>query len=309
MYMISFRSGMPLFLAVVLLYSCNMATLSEKKEDTNRFSFAFLTDIHLQPELNAPAGFRKAIEVVDSLQPDFVITGGDLIMDALGQGYARADSLYDLYDSMQRLFTMPVYNTMGNHEIFGIYDKSGVGLDHPEYGQRMYESRLGPSFYSFDHKGWHFMVLDGIEDTGENGYIGLIDSAQMEWIRADLEVIHPDTPIAVSIHIPFITVVTQLEQGALVPNGRGTVVNNAREVLALFKGHNLRLVLQGHLHYLEEIRVGNTTFITGGAVSSRWWGGRYRGLEEGFVLVEVNGDDFTWEYIDYGWEAEEVTSW
>ncbi|MBS0011027.1 MAG: hypothetical protein KFF49_06440, partial [Bacteroidales bacterium] len=77
----------------------------------NAFSFAFLTDIHLQPERNAPAGFRQAIDTVNMLNPDFVIMGGDQIMDALGQTESRSDSLYDMYIEMSGLLNMPVYNT------------------------------------------------------------------------------------------------------------------------------------------------------------------------------------------------------
>jgi len=238
-----------------------------------------------------------------------VITGGDLIMDALGQSYGRADSLYKLYMGLQDNFNMPVYNTMGNHDIFGIYEKSGVDKDHPEYGEKMFESRLGKRYYSFEHKGWHFMILDGIEDTGENKYVGMIDSIQMDWIRADLKKVNLQTPVVISVHIPFVTVATQLEQGALVANSTGTVVNNSKEVLELFNEHNLKLVLQGHLHYVEDLYAGGTHFITGGAVSSKWWGGKYRGMEEGFVIIRVKDNDFTWEYFDFGWEAEEVDNW
>ena len=85
-----------------------------------------MTDIHVQPENRAAEGFRKAIDKVNLLNPDFVITGGDLIMDALGQTKSRSDSLYNLYQDLMTLFKMPVYNTLGNHEVFGLYEKSGI---------------------------------------------------------------------------------------------------------------------------------------------------------------------------------------
>ena len=127
----------------------------------------------------------------------------------------------------------------------------------------------------------------------------------MAWIKADLAKIDEKTPVVVSIHIPFITVATQLSRGSLEPNSPSTVVSNARDVLLLFQPYNLKLVLQGHLHFVEHIHVGNTHFITGGAVSARWWGGKLGEMEEGFVVVNTEGDDFTWEYFDYGWEVEE----
>lgn len=300
-------SILPLLL-FILLAACQQKIADSDTAETG-FTFIFMTDVHLQPELDAPIGFQQAVDSINKIAPDFVITGGDLIMDALGQTYGRADTQYRMYSDIVNNLNMPVYNTMGNHEIFGIYSASGVSSDHPEYGEKMFESRLGKRYYSFDHKGWHFMVLDGIEDTGESRYIGLIDSIQMDWIRSDLKQVEPHTPIVISVHIPFITVATQLEKGATVPNGPGAVVTNSREVLDLFHKHNLKLVLQGHLHYLEHLYAGGTHFITGGAVSSRWWGGRYRGMEEGFLIIRTRGSEFEWEYFDYGWEAEEIDTW
>jgi len=294
------------FLFILLYLSgCNSISTKVTTEDDELFSFVFMTDIHLQPEKNAVEGFNQAIDTVNKLNPDFVITGGDLVMDVLGQDFERSEMLYNLYKKSQQRFTMPVYNTMGNHEIFGIYEKSEVKNDHAEYGEKMFENRIGERYYSFDHKGWHFMILDGIEDTGESSYIGQIDSIQMEWIKNDLNKLDTETPVVVSVHIPFITVVTQLEKGSLEPNRKTTVITNAKEVLELFEPYNLKLVLQGHLHFLEDLYANGTHFLTGGAVSSAWWSGAYNGMEEGFLLIKVKGDNFEWKYVDYGWEVED----
>src|SRR5690606_36047670 len=82
------------------------------------FEFAFLTDIHIKPELNAPKGFQMAIDTVNRLNPDFVLTGGDLIFDAMRGNKARSDSLFLLYKSMSEGFNMPVYHCLGNHDLF-----------------------------------------------------------------------------------------------------------------------------------------------------------------------------------------------
>jgi len=282
--------------------SCTQQTNNSCDEES--FTFAFLTDIHLQPERNATEGFRAAITEVNALKPDFVITGGDLVFDVLGVPYERADSLYNLYVKEIELFNMPVYNTMGNHEVFGIYEKSGVDPSHPEYRFGMFESRIGEPYYSFDHMNWHFMVLNSVQETDDRQYIGMIDEKQMEWIKSDLLEVDPETPIVISTHIPFITVFTQILYGEYAPEYHGLVVENTREVLDLFSGHKLKIVLQGHLHYLEYIEVYGTHFITGGAVSGRWWHGANDGVEEGFLMIHVSGDDFCWEYVDYGWEVE-----
>ena len=139
----------------------------------------------------------------------------------------------------------------------------------------------------------------------ENTYKGFIDNEQIEWIKSDLAKVKKDTPIVISTHIPFITSMTQVYGGSLEANAESIVVINSKEVLELFNHHNLKLVLQGHLHMLEDIYVKGIHFITGGAVSGKWWEGPNKETEEGFLLIKIKkeSDTFEWEYIDYGWEV------
>lgn len=283
---------------------------AQENSTQNEFTFVFMTDIHIQTERNAVEGFRKAIEEVNKIKPDFVVTGGDLIYDALGVSFERADSLYNLYNEIIKLMKVPVYNTIGNHEIFGWYEKSNVERNHSEFGKQMYENRIAKRYFSFEHKGVKFFILDSIEEIPDSGkYFGKVDDEQIEWLKSELSVIDSTTPIIISTHIPFITTLSQIRGGSMIANTEGLVVENSKDVLSLFDGHNLKLVLQGHLHFLEEIDVLNNgkklKFITAGAVSSRWWRGQSNeGLEEGFLIVKVrNGEIFT-EYYDYGWEVE-----
>lgn len=291
------------FIITFFLFSCDQNRSQPDVDAGDSFSFAFLTDIHVQPERDAEAGFQMAIDKVNELHPDFVITGGDLIMDALGVSFERSDSLYNIYTSMVKGFEMPLYNTLGNHEIYGWYERSGADRNHPEFGKKMFEKRIGKRYQSFEYKGWKFFILDSVEDNGEGGYKGGIDSTQIVWIKEELARTDTNQPLVISAHIPFVTVAAQFVKGATAGNPPGTVITNAKEVIELFLGHNLKLVLQGHLHYLEDIYVGGIHFITAGAVSAGWWRGPVYRTEEGFLLVNVTGDDFDWEYVDYGWEV------
>jgi 3',5'-cyclic AMP phosphodiesterase CpdA len=293
-----------LLLIGILIFSCqteHKPVTAEAPE--NDFSFVFITDIHVMPERNATEGFLQAIDTINSLSPDFVLTGGDNIMDALGQTYGRSDSLYNLYSATVENLKMPVYNTMGNHEVFGLYEKSGISPDHEEYGKKLFENRLAKRYYSFDHKGWHFVVIDGIGFTKDRRYYGYVDTGQIEWLKKDMEKVGKEKPIVVSTHIPLLSVGSQIMQGPNEPLGKGSVINNANEVIAILEQYNTKLVLQGHLHFLEDIQYNGIHYITGGAVSSGWWNGPRFGMEEGFVKVDVTGDDFEWEYIDFGWEV------
>ena len=282
---------------------CSQPSSKTAVTEEDEFSFAFLTDIHLLPERGAEAGFQWAIKEVNKLQPDFVITGGDLVMDVLNQSYGRSDSLYNLYTELSGKFEMTVYNTMGNHENYG-WQRNEEGIEqHPEYGKRMFEQRIGPRYYSFDHKGWHFIILDDVYLKEPGVYAGRVDDEQMAWIIKDLDQVEEATPIAISVHIPFITSASQISRGGMAANNEGIVASNSLDVLKLFSEYNLRLVLQGHLHFLEDIYVQNQVhFITGGAVSGKWWANEPDSKpEEGFVMIHVKGEELKWEYVDFGW--------
>ncbi|HER09767.1 MAG TPA: metallophosphoesterase [Bacteroides sp.] len=293
--------------AALLVTACTSKQAGQEEQSENGFTFVFLTDIHLKPEMKATEGFQMVIDTVNALAPDFVITGGDQIDDALYASYERADSLYGLYKTMAAGFKMPVYNTMGNHDIYGYSSLPKVSRDHPEFGERMFEQRVGKRYYSFDHKGWHFMIIDGIEqgDGTWGNYVGMVDAEQLEWIRQDLAGIDKETPVVISTHIPLVSIRPQINNGPLYAENHSALVINSTDVLAPFRQKNLKLVLQGHLHFLEELNLLNRVrFITGGAVCGSWWQTPDDAvLQEGFVLVKVTDNDFTWEYIDYGWET------
>lgn len=127
-----------LLVSVIFSFRCDLF----RGEDS--FRFVFMTDIHVQPELRGAEGFESAIDYVNRLNPKpaFILTGGDLIMDALGQTYGRADSLYILFQQNIKKFQLPIYHCIGNHEVFGLYARSGVNPDHPEYGKKMFMNRL-----------------------------------------------------------------------------------------------------------------------------------------------------------------------
>ena len=271
------------------------------------FRFVFMTDIHVMPELSGADGFAAAIEAANKLEPDFVITGGDLIYDAMAVSYERADTLYDLYQELCKSFRAPVHNTIGNHEVFGLYPRSGIDPSHPEFGRKMFADRLGggSTNNSFDFRGWHFILLDTIGFTGTRGYFGHVGPETLEWLARDLEKTDPETPIVLCLHIPLVSPSIQTEYASTGGAPAAEMVTNTPEVLASFEGRDLRLVLQGHLHIVEQAQVKGTKFVTGGAVSGAWWKGPFRGFPEGFIVVDVKDGAIDYHYETYGWEAAE----
>ena len=83
------------------------------------------------------------------------------------------------------------------------------------------------------------------------------------------------------------------------------MITNANEIREILEKYNVKMVLQGHLHFLEDILYNDIHYITGGAVSAQWWNGPRYGMEEGFLKIDVDGENFTWKYIDFGWEVKQ----
>src|SRR5262249_16313183 len=166
------------------------------------FSFVHFTDTHIQRELSADDGCRLAFARINKLRPDFALCGGDLVFDAAEVERPRAIDLFNLYRETSKRLEMTVHTVPGNHDLVGLFTKSGVATNDPLYGKRMFEDRIGRRYGSFDHKGWHFVLLDSIGTTPDRRYIGRIDDEQLAWLRVDLSKIGR-APIVVVTHIPL----------------------------------------------------------------------------------------------------------
>jgi Icc protein len=191
-----------------------------------------------------------------------------------------------------------------NHDCFGVYPASGVLPTDPLYGKKYFEDHFGKLYYSFDHKGVHFIVLDSIGITADRAYEGRVDAAQLAWLAADLKALPAVTPIVVSIHIPLVTAFESYEPPPTKPSvHHGLSVANAYEVLPLFEGHNVLAVLQGHTHINEVVNWHGVPYITSGAVSGNWWHGTRMGTPEGFTVVTISGGKLTTRYETYGFHT------
>ena len=268
------------------------------------FTFLFITDCHLQPELDAAVGCHQAFAMARTISADFAIQGGDHVFDALGVPAARANSLIDLYTKTEQDLGLKVHHTIGNHDAFGIYPASGVSPSDPLYGKKFFEDHFGKLYYSFDHKGVHFIVLDSIGITDDRAYEGRVDASQLAWLAADLKALPAATPIIVSIHIPLVTAFESYEPPPTKPSAHhGLSVANAYEVIALFEGHNVLGVLQGHTHINETVNWKGVPYLTSGAVCGNWWHGTRMGTPEGFTVVQVKNGKLSTRYETYGFKT------
>ena len=281
------------------------AGCSIRGSDKGTLRLVFYTDVHARTEWDTPLAMAKAADAINSRKSDIVIAGGDLITDGFQSSAGTVEPRWEAYAEMHRAIHADVYPTIGNHDLVAAIPTDGTPASENPRAIYLKRTGLERTYYSFDAVGYHFIILDSIQVTwDEYKYQGIIRRQQLQWLKADLSRVPKETPIILSTHIPLLSSFFNASKGGTYAAPPNRVMVNNREVLKLFEDYNLVLVLQGHLHVNEMIRWQNTTFITGGAVSGKWWRGAWYGTEEGFFDISLTGSQIQSSYIDYGWKAK-----
>ena len=276
------------------------------------FCFVHLTDMHVTPRRHGDEGYRKCIESVQALKrlPDFAMMGGDMAFDGL---YTPKDKFIEqvrLYKEISDSMGIPYYHCMGNHDVLGWSDRRKVQPSDPDFGKKFIMEALEweKSNYSFDHKGWHFAVLDCIHPTqtaSGSGYEARIGDEQLEWLAYDLGSAG-DRPKVVTTHIAAYCNIAQ-QRGK--PDAPGmpewAVVRDTLKLQQILERHGVKALLQGHTHRTEEYRWHDVWYLTSPAVSGAWWAGDFSGEGPGYTVFQCHDNgELTWEKIAYGWEAQ-----
>ncbi|MBX9624972.1 MAG: metallophosphoesterase [Gemmataceae bacterium] len=136
--------------------------------DPERFQFAVVSD---RTGGHREKVFSRAVHQVNLLQPEFVMSVGDLI-----EGYTVKEEViagqWDQFDAFVKKFEMPFFYVPGNH------DRSNAVMA-AKWGER-----YGKRYYHFVYKNALFLCLcsDNPEATG----LATIDPEQQEWVRKTL---------------------------------------------------------------------------------------------------------------------------
>jgi Icc protein len=278
---------------------------------------AHLTDVHVEPERRAGEGLaqclRHAQRQADGAQ--FILTGGDAVMDVFKADAARAKVQSDLWKSVwKQECSVDVEHCIGNHDIWG-WNKQGSKTkgDEKNWGKQWALDFYGLTsrYRSFDRAGWHFIVLDSVQPGG-NEYIGKLDDAQFDWLRRDLQATPPTTPTLVLSHIPIFSIAAYMND-CTQKNGDwyiagGVMHVDARQIKDLFYQHkNVRLCVSGHIHMLDRCEYLCVTYVCGGAVSGKWWRGPLQETREGYSLIDLYPDGtFDVQYVAYDWQVAQT---
>lgn len=274
--------------------------------------FAHITDIHVQPENKAPQGMEKTIEHLQAQKdkPEFVMTGGDLIMDAFGADADRTEKQWAVWkDVLKANLELPVAHCVGNHDVWGWNQQASKATgEEPLFGKRwaLDVLELEKPYYSFDKAGWHWVVLDSTDRRG-NGYVARLDDEQFEWLGSDLAA-NTEKPIIVVTHEPIMAICSffdgenEKDDHWQIP---GSWVHiDSRRIKDLFRKHpNVKLAISGHMHLVDRVEYLDVNYVCNGAVCGAWWFGNYHEFAPGYAVINLFDDGtFQREYVLWGWE-------
>ncbi len=292
------------------LAGCATSSSRGAGRSARAFRVAHMTDFHIQPELRAREGVAAALTHMRAHNPDLLLTGGDLVMDAFDQDHTRTKLVFDLFTgSIRDHWGKEAFHTLGNHDIWGWNKaKSRTTGDEPLWGKKYAQDALALDrpYRSIDRGGWHLISLDSIRPDGQ-GYTARLDDEQLEWLKGDLAAAK-GRPILVVSHAPILTITCLANDDRVKDNAftfsTSLMHSDSKTLHQLFVAHGVKLCLSGHIHRLDRVETDGVTYICDGAVCGAWWEGRKNRCDEGYGIVDLFSDgSFEHRYHAYGWKA------
>ncbi len=280
-------------------------------DQKKNFTFAYISDAHIQHirgtqfVRNWDRGLIRAVAETNMLdpRPDFVMFGGDLAQ--LGTK-AELDHGAEILSALR----YDVKWVMGEHDYY---------LDLGAYWSQLF----GEQWYSFDHKGVHFVVLNSIltydEWTHErwptaeqrmlemagldnpNGSPFMVGDAQRAWMKKDLAKVKKDTPVVVFSHSPI----------QKLFKGWNFWTEDAEQVQDLLRPFADATVIYGHVHQIQYNQIDNISFQSVMATAWPWpYPESYAQAEHMMpkITVPMNRADPFFERDATGWQVINLES-
>ena len=214
------------------------------RNDPNDFQFAIVTD---RTGGMRPGVFSRAVKKVNELQPEFVITVGDLIP---GGGWQKDEQeirrQWEEFNGFVDAFEMPFFYLPGNHDVSnGLMD-------------RIWDEMYGVRYYSFVYKDVLFLCLNTQDGEGSRPFLG---DKQIAWVAQELAAHTEVRWTMVFIHQPLWV----FEEGVMRNVNGERVLKKSKtgwpEVEAALAGRK-HTVYAGHVHRYARYERNDANYYT-----------------------------------------------
>ncbi|MFL5243260.1 MAG: metallophosphoesterase family protein [Gemmataceae bacterium] len=216
------------------------------------FSFVQISDSHIgfskDPNKDVIGTLKEVVAKINALpqQPAFVLHTGDLTH------LAKPEEFDTVAEVLKGVKAGKVLYIPGEHD----FDSD----DNKLYLERFGQDTKGTGWYSFDHKGVHFVGLVNVANAKSGSPmagLGRLGKDQLYWLGKDLAGLADSAPVVVFAHVPLWTVYEKW--------GWGT--EDAEQVMKLLKRFGSVTVLNGHIHQIMQKVEGKVKFHTARATA------------------------------------------
>jgi 3',5'-cyclic AMP phosphodiesterase CpdA len=211
-------------------------------------------DLHQDIMHDSPARLAAFIGAMEAEKPDLILQLGDFCTPK-----PENSIILDIWNR----WPGPKYHVLGNHDTDGGFTRE----------QAVAFWNALAKYYSFDAKGYHFVVLDGNEHNPEydkpHGYARFISDGQLDWLEKDLA--GTKLPTLVFCH-----------QG--LDNDFGGIENATRTRTVLERANDragfrkVQVVFSGHHHLDYHNVINGIHYIQINSMSYFWMGEKYQTL-------------------------------
>ncbi len=223
----------------------NPVTHLRWNDNSDEFRFAIVSD---RTGGHRAEIFSQAVEKLNLLQPEFVLSVGDLI-EGGKKSDEKLNAEWNEFDGFVNKLTMPFFYVPGNHDVLA------------KEAAKVWEGKLGRRYYHFVYRNVLFLILNADDPPGVGSAVG---KEQIAYVNKTLKENAEVRWTIVAVHRPLWTA----NNGA--KNGWG-------EVEKALNGRNYT-VFCGHVHRYEKfVRQGMNYYqlaTTGGS-------SKVRGVEYG----------------------------
>ena len=223
------------------LFAATADAASKAAHTEASFSFVQISDSHIgfnkAANQDVTGTLKLALDKINGLPytPDLLLHTGDITQNAKASEFDTAQQLIKGVKAGETFYVPGEHDTAID--------------DGALYHERFGKGTLGGGWYSFTHKGVHFV---GLNNSRQIDAMGTLGTEQLSWLKQDLASLSASTPIVIFAHIPLWMVYPEW--------GWGT--QDGAEALSYLKRFGSVTVLNGHIHQVVQKVEGNVAFHT-----------------------------------------------
>lgn len=201
---------------------------------------AHISDLHISDYDFNEKVFLKAVDEINSLEPDMIILTGDITENGYYKEFVQATKYL-------AKFNYPLFAVPGNH-------------DSRNLGYETFEELIGERSWKLT-KDDDFVVI-GVDSSSPDINSGNIGRPQQIWMDHQLD--------ECAINNKFIVVALHHHVIPIPETGRErNVLSDAGDILKSLVDHEVDIVMCGHKHVPNIWQMNNTLFVNAGSLASR----------------------------------------